>query len=240
MDIHNKPAVIAHRGASGYAPENTLAAFNKAVNMGADAVELDVQLTLDEQVVVIHDPTLDRTTDFTGNVCDFYLKDLQKADAGFWFSGEFRNEKIPTLQEVLDAVRGRLQLNIEIKDTEEHLTIVENVIRILKDNEFDHVFISSFSKEIIELVKEKNASLKTGYLFEFKLLKHVFEGDWEYLCASHTLVNEEFVRKARDAGKEVFAWTVNKPHEMDRMIGLGVDGIITNYPDILKKMLRQA
>ncbi len=240
MDIHNKPYIIAHRGASGYAPENTLAAFNRAVKMGADAVELDVQLTLDEQVVVIHDPTLERTTDFTGNVCDFYLKDLQKADAGSWFSEEFRNERIPTLQEVLDTAKGRLRLNIEIKDTEEHLTVVENVVRILKDNEFDQVVISSFSKDIIELVKEKNPSMETGYLFEFKLLKHVFEGNWDYLCSSHTLANEEFVRKAREAGKKVFVWTVNKPHEMNKMIGLGVDGIITNYPDILKKMQRQA
>jgi len=233
----NKTAVVAHRGASGFAPENTLAAFSKAINMGADYVELDVQFTLDEKVVVIHDPTLERTTNFVGNVSDFTLTELQKADAGSWFSEDFSNEKVPTLEQVLDLVSGRLQLNVEIKNREEYSTIVDKVIHILKKNLFHDVFISSFSRDIIELVKEIDQSIQTGYLFEHKLLKHIYEGNWEFLCASHLLVNREFFNKAREYGKRLFVWTVNKNHEMEKMIELGVDGIITNYPDILKKML---
>jgi len=233
----NKTAVVAHRGASGYAPENTLAAFSKAINMGADYVELDVQLTLDEKVVVIHDPTLERTTNFIGKVSDFTLAELTKADAGSWFSESFRNERIPTLKQVLDVVKGHLQLNIEIKNIDNNFTIVNKVIDILNEKKFQNVFISSFSRDVIELIKEIDPSIQTGYLFEYKLLKHVFEGNWEFLCASHLLVNREFFKKARDYGKRLFVWTVNKNHEMEKMIEVGVDGIITNYPDILKKML---
>ena len=138
----------------------------------------------------------------------------------------------------LDLVRGRMRLNIEIKNTEEHFTVVDNVLYILKKNSFHDVFISSFSRDIIELVKDIDASVKTGYLFDRKLLKNVFAGNWDYLCTVYSLVNEEFTKKGRDAGKKVYVWTVNSPLEMQKMIGLGVDGIITNYPGELLKLLQ--
>ncbi|MEE8523355.1 MAG: glycerophosphodiester phosphodiesterase family protein, partial [Thermoanaerobaculia bacterium] len=147
-----RPRVIAHRGFSGVAPENTLVAIRKAIDVGADMAEIDVLLSRDRHVVVIHDDTLDRTTDGKGPVEDLSLEELRRLDAGSWFSAEFAGERMPTLAEVLDLVRGRILLNVEIKS--EAVTreieggIVDRVLRLIAEREMgDQVILSSFEPE---------------------------------------------------------------------------------------------
>lgn len=231
--------VIAHRGASGYAPENTLASMKKAIEMKADMSELDVQETADGKMIILHDGSLKRTTGVDKNIWETNYADLKGLDAGSWFSEEYKGESIPTLQEVIDLVKGKMKLNIELKTNKHEKKLAERTLKIVEDNNFlDQVVFTSFKFAEADKVKELNPKAKVGYLFS-KLPKDVdvFTANIDVLSAKYKLVDAEFVKKAKANGKEVVVWTVNKPEDMKRMIELGVDAIITNYPDILRKII---
>ncbi len=231
--------VVAHRGASGYAPENTLSAMKKAMEMNAEMSELDVQETADGEIILLHDGTLKRTAGVDGNIWETNYADLKGLDVGSWFSEEYKNEPIPTMKEVIDLVKGKMKINIELKTNKHEKMLAERTLKIVEANNFlDQVVFTSFKFAEADKIRELNSKAKVGYIFS-KLPKDidVFTADVDLLSAKYKIVDAEFVRKAKENGKEVAVWTVNKPEDMKRMIELGVDAIITNYPDVLRKLL---
>lgn len=231
--------VVAHRGASGYAPENTLSAMEKAIEMNAEMSELDVQETADGEIIILHDGTLTRTSGVEKNIWETNYADLKGLDVGSWFSEEYKDEPIPTLQEVINLVKGKMKLNIELKTNKHEKMLAERTLRIVEANNFlDQVVFTSFKFAEADKIRELNPKAKIGYIFS-KLPKNfdVFSADVDLLSTKYKIVDAEFVKKAKENDKEVAVWTVNKPEDMRRMIELGVDAIITNYPDVLKKIL---
>lgn len=229
--------VVAHRGASRVAPENTLAAMKKAIAYGADYAECDVFQTKDGELVLIHDEEMERTTGEPGKVGDYTLAELKALDAGSWFKEEFRGELIPTLREAIQLVKGKMKLDIEIKVSGSSPKITEKVVDIILAEDLEGAcIVTSFEKSAIEKVKEIAPELITGFIFDEEHPPDIFDGNWDYVCSQRSIVDKEFVRKARQSGKKIWVWTVNDPEEMRRLITLGVDGIITDVPDILKEL----
>ncbi len=238
--------VIAHRGASGSVPENTLASFRKAINLGSDVIELDVRLSQDGQVVVIHDDALDRTVRRTGKVSELMLDQLKQLDAGSWFGSQFAGEQIPTLKEVLELAKGRARLDIELKAG--HLgryTVQDLADAALRDVEKlgmdEHVIFCSFSLEGIERIQEKSR-IPTALVYEKSWISP------EELTASRSVpvlscqkrfLNKDNVLQAHGKGTKVWAWTVDTQEEIQRFLDLGVDGIITNYPERVIEFLKK-
>ena len=232
--------VTAHRGASHVAPENTLAAMSAAVEAGAEFAELDVHLTRDGEVVLMHDGTLDRTTNGTGEIWDYTLDELRALDAGSWFSEEFGGEPVPTLREVIKFAMGRLKLNIEIKVSREEPDIAAAVVSVIRAEECGtNCMVTSFSRETVEEVKRIAPDIRTGFIFGRDYPDDVLDGDWEVLSCNHEVVDSAFVARAKASGKSVHVWTVNDRATMMRLIGLGVDGIITNRPALLREVIAE-
>jgi glycerophosphoryl diester phosphodiesterase len=232
--------VIAHRGASRAAPENTLSAMEKAIEFGADYAECDVFQTKDGEIVLFHDEEMERTTGQKGMIWDYTLAELKELEVGSWFSEEFRGEPIPTLREVIQLVKGKIKLNIEVKVSGNDPNIAQKVADIIRSESISkECLVTSFEKPVIEKVKEIAPELITGFIFDEEHPPDIFEGNWEYVCTKRNIVDEEFVQKAKQKGKKIFVWTVNYPAEMKKLIALGVDGIITDVPDILKEVLVQ-
>jgi len=240
----NKPLNIAHRGASALAPENTIAAFRKALEVGAGGLEFDVHFSKDAVPVIIHDEKLERTTNGHGLVQDLNLAELQELDAGSWFSTEFAGVSIPTLDQVLDEFHSSdLVLNIELKnDIISYPGIEEAVIkRVSKRKLEERVIISSFNHSSLETCRKINPALRTGILY----LTEIFE-PWNYArslgCYSvhpffFHLQNPEIVNGFREHKLPVYAWTVNEIVDMELMVAVGIEAIITDNPQDLKKIL---
>jgi len=231
--------ITGHRGASGHAPENTLSAMRVAIEMGAEFSELDVQETADGEIILLHDSSLKKTSGVDKNIWEVNYADIKGLDVGSWFSEDFKNEPIPTLQEVISLVKGKMKLNIELKANGHEKMLAERTLKVVMDNDFlDQVVFTSFKFDEIRKIRELNKDAKVGYIFG-KLPDDVdvFSEDVDVLSVNINTVDAAFVKKAKDAGKEVAVWTVNKPEDMQRMIEIGVDDIITNYPDVLRKIL---
>ncbi len=225
----------AHRGASGHAPENTLTAIRLAMEMGAEMCELDVQQTADDRLVVMHDDALDRTTNGKGNVWEMTLAELQQHDAGSWFDSRFAGEKLPALEEVIALVRGKMPLNIEAKIHGHERNVASLIVETLWRERFEgECIVTAFDHKIVDAIKTLAPALPVGYIFGWREFStEVFSGKVELLSAHYSLVDAAFLERARAAGKKVHVWTVNDQWLMRRMIEMGVDGIITNYPDRL-------
>ncbi|RMG19208.1 MAG: glycerophosphodiester phosphodiesterase [Bacteroidetes bacterium] len=244
--------VIAHRGASGYAPENTLAAVQKALDMGADMVEIDVHLSRDGEVVVIHDPTLERTTSGKGEVSNKTLTELRQLDAGLWFGEAFRGEKIPTLAEVLQLIDGKATLLIEIKKgtTGLYSGIEQKVIDQINAHQArSWSIIQSFEPEVVQNIHRLDTALELHKLITANLpvlpIHHDGRLHWtsafsyDYVDAINPHfqpLTRRFVNMAHKRGLKVFTYTVNEPSDMRAVRALGVDGIITNYPDLALRL----
>ena len=237
--------VIAHRGASEKFPENTLSAFRAAIDMGADSVELDVILSQDGTVVVIHDDSVDRTTDGSGNVADLTLAELKALDAGSWFGPEHAGERIPTLQEVMDLTKDRIRLDIELKGVSKTPTPLEGaVVKLIERNQIeDQVVVSSFNPLALFYLRRANSRIATALIYQEELGVHLRDR-WfapllhpDGLRPGRRMATEEHVKQLKDRGHEVVTWTVNDPDEMRKLIALGVDGIITNRPDVLRSIV---
>jgi glycerophosphoryl diester phosphodiesterase len=230
--------VVAHRGASRAAPENTLASMKKAVEFGADYAECDVFQTKDGEIVLFHDEEMERTTGKEGMIWDYTLAELKEMEVGSWFREEFRGEPIPTLHEVVQLVKGKIKLNIEIKISGSDPDIAQKVVDIIRSEGIEReCMVTSFEKPVIEKVKKIDPDLITGFIFDEEHPPDIFEGNWEYVCSKRNIVDEEFVQQAKQKGKKIFVWTVNYPAEMKKLIALGVDGIITDVPDVLREVL---
>jgi len=239
---------FAHRGASAAAPANTVAAFRLAAEMGADGIELDVQLSADGEVVVIHDFTVDGTTDGQGAVREMSLAQLKELDAGSHFDPAFAGERIPTLQEVFDAVGHRLLVNVECKRFPGRNRGLEaEVVRLIEDNNLLHsVFISSFNPLSLRKVKQLNSNILTALLY-MPNLPIFLRRAWltpiaphEFRHPHYSMVDERFMARMRQKGYRVNTWTVNEPEEMRRLLALDVDGIITARPDLLAEIMLES
>ena len=236
----DRPLIFAHRGASHEAPQNTLAAFLRAAELGADGIELDVQFSRDNELVVIHDFDLAATTDGQGPVRDRTLAQLKELDAGGWFGSAFVGQRIPTLQEVVDNVGQRLLLNIELKAVGlGDGGLAASVARLIESNDLvERVVVSSFNPLAIWRLKRLNPAIPIGLLYAPDLpwplrrpwMRHFIHP--QALHPHHSLVDEEYVAWARQRGYRVNTWTVDEPQEMRRLADLGVDMIISNRPDL--------
>ncbi len=233
---------VAHRGSSGEAPENTMASFQRAIAQGADIIETDAQLSKDKEIVLIHDETVERTTDGRGKVSQLTLKEIKSLDAGSWFEKEFSGEKIPTLSEALEVIRGRTKLNIELKG--KNLLLVPKVTNLLREKGFiKEAILSSFNYSFIEEAKRLEPRITTGLLFATSAQEKTSLNYWKWadlILPRYNLVSEDLVKKAHGKGRKVIAWTVDEPEEIKRLIGLGVDGIASNYPTLLTKVLTKS
>ena len=242
---HEHVLDIAHRGASAVAPPNTLAAFRKAVELGADGVEFDVHLSADSVPIVIHDFRVDDTTDGSERVADLTLAQLKQLDAGFTFDPSFAGERIPTLGEVLETVGSQLLLNIELKTTSlRDNGLEQEVIGLVEQHGLDdRVLLSSFNPFSLRRAKRIAPQLSVGLLYAPDLplpLRRAWLASLalhEARHPEHTMVDAQYMAWARRRGYRVNVWTVNDPGEMRRLIRLGVDGIITDVPDVLRSVL---
>jgi glycerophosphoryl diester phosphodiesterase len=238
---------IAHRGFSGAAPENTLAAFKRAMDVGSDMIELDVHLSKDGQVVVIHDDTLKRTTTGIGRVADFSLEELKQLDAGKWFGSRFFGEKIPTLKEVLDLTRNKIPIHIELKEGGlGRYTITDLADRSLEEVEkaglLDQVLFGSFSLSAVDRIREKHPRLPVVLIYNkpWELPQDATGGrPIPIVSSSGKVLNQANASKARQQGMKVFVWTLDQEEHMGQFLNVGVDGIITNHPDKLIKILQK-
>lgn len=241
------PLRIAHRGASGsgLAPENTLAAFERAIQIGVDAVELDVRSTRDGVIVVMHDPTVDRTTNREGPVDELTYAQLREASAGGWFGPQFEGERIPTLQEVLDLVRHRALAVVEIKSN----WIAEQVLRAAHEVDvMDQIVVQSFESETVRRVNAVDPSVPTALLVgnlptqPSRIRARRVAGDVLAVGANilnvwHAALTPPFFEEMRRRGVTVWTWTVDEETVLRDVIQMGVQGIITNVPDRLNGVL---
>lgn len=241
----NSPIVVAHRGASKDAPENTLAAFNKAIEMGADAVELDVQLSADGEAVIFHDFAVDRTTDGSGNVEDMTLAELRKLDAGSWFDPQFKGERIPTLKEAIELIDGRAKVFVELKtEAKGDFGLEKRVIEVVKETGSEHSTIMiSFNPISLIHARRRFSGVPIGLLYANDTPDFLRERKFAPLIHPQALLpgiemaTGDHVAKMLDRGHRVIVWTVNEPEQMERMISMGADGIITDTPDVALKLL---
>jgi glycerophosphoryl diester phosphodiesterase len=251
---------IAHRGASGTFPENTLSAFRAAIDAGADMCELDVQLTRDGAVVVIHDETVERTTDGTGEVVELTLEEIKRLDAGAKFkaknltpnplfsgprgkgdrsgSGVIEVERIPTLDEVFSVTSGKCGLNIELKAG----GVEHQVAQIMQArNAFSDSIVSSFDWEYLKKIQQLHFNIRVGLLAEEKpvdlmmnavaMRAHSINPRWD-------MVTADLCKAAHERGLMVYTWTVDADARMRALIECGVDGIMTNYPERLRTVIK--
>jgi glycerophosphoryl diester phosphodiesterase len=239
--------VIAHRGFSGAAPENTLAAFKRAMDLGVDMIELDVHLTKDGEVVVIHDDTLNRTTNGRGKVVDHTLNELKQFDAGSWFGSQFSGEKIPTLKEVLELARNRVVLHIELKEGGLGPYTVKDLAdrslqEVGKAGMLNHVLFGSFNRPALDRIKEENPGLPVALIYRkaWSTLQEVTGGTpVSVLSCRGTGLNQSNLSEAHRQGGKMFVWTLDTEEQMEHFLNMGVDGIITNHPDRLIRILQK-
>ena len=239
------PWIIAHRGFKKKYPENTLVAFQAAMDAGAPMIELDVTLSRDRKLVVIHDATLDRTTNGHGSVHDHTLEELKQLDAGSWFHSDFADERLPELAEVLDLVDGRVITNIEIKSDayEAHHpndAIEKQVVDLVKQKKaLDDVLISSFKADILRQISEIDDRPPLALISSDPADDHAIK-----LCQSlnafswhpdHRILTESQVKKMHAAGLKVFPYTVDTLEDYLKMTAMNVDGVITNDPVSVQK-----
>jgi glycerophosphoryl diester phosphodiesterase len=240
---------IAHRGASVDAPENTIAAFKKALTIGVDAIELDVRLTLDGEVVVIHDAALDRTTDLSGFVSQLTLEEIQQADAGSHLSKDYRDQKVPTLQQVLEVIPRNVKILLEVKCLEAALPSARVVLDMGRKSQV--VFIS-FIGEVLTELGLYDAGLQIGFLVDepFGARLDPVRNARDMLAKGRSLgtsmlgvhwkiASPEFIREVHRQGGRVWVWTVDDADEMVKLIEASIDGIASNYPDKLRALEKQ-
>ncbi len=217
---------VGHRGARAYEPENTLRSFGRAIELGVDAVELDVRRTADGEVVVVHDAKVDRVTDGRGLVGELTLEEIKG------FTAE-KGEKIPTLGEALDFLKGKVKVLIELKES----GIEEQVVDLIRERGMvESVIVVSFLEEALGRVRELDEGVATGliYVRYKKPVEAALELGAEYLLPLYRFTHSADVRKAHEAGLKVIVWTINTPEEVNEYMKKGVDGIATDKPDIFK------
>lgn len=239
------PLVIAHRGASGEAPENTGSAFLLAIEQQCDMIELDIQLTTDGQFIICHDEDVSRTTSGTGMIHELTLSELRQLDAGSWFGPSFAGERLLLLKELFEFIPPAISLNIEVKTPLNDLTQAQ-LIRLIREYHRTHTaVISSFDHKLLYRLKKAAPDIRIGLLYIGKLthplqLVRQFELEVHSLHPYYPLIDPEDIQALRASGLQTYAWTVNDPEAMQRLIDAQVSGIITDYPARMRELLRKA
>jgi glycerophosphoryl diester phosphodiesterase len=242
-----RPLIVAHRGSSGEAPENTVAAFKKAIEEGADMIELDVRLTKDFFLVVHHDQDVKRTTGGKGYIWDMTLEELRSLDAGSWFGPEFKGEGIPTLRRVMDLLPPHMTLNMEVKtdgEPRKYLAFEEACILAILEKHFENrVIVSSFDHSFIKRVHELYPSIKTGALYmpvrDIRKTPSTLAsnlGVSAFIC-SYVQLHKRHVDDAHKHKMFVAAYSVNKSDQLRKAVRFGVDAVVTDYPGRIREML---
>lgn len=232
-----KPVIYAHRGASGYAPENTMCSFKLAIEMGADGIETDIHLSKDGHLVLIHDEKVDRTTTSKGYIKDMTLAEIKKLDAGCKFNEKFKGEKIPTLIELIELTKNtNIILNIEIKNNKINYPGIEKrLIELIKKYKIEkRVIISSFNHNAIYKIKEIDCSLKTGILYSRNLkrpIRFAKNIKADAIHPKYKRISVKLMIKSKLSNIEVNTFTINTIKQIEKMFKYRVDGIITDYPD---------
>lgn len=235
------PWVIAHRGASGHAPENTLAAYQRAVELGATFIETDLQVTRDGQFVAMHDETLERTTNGCGEVQDCKLSELRNVDAGLWFDREFMGQRIPTLDEIFEFSRNRdvvfyLELKYAAVAGMDHALAAA----LRKAESMPRMIVISFDPATLAPLRRIDPSIMTGLLLEEVApdsIQAALDLGVRQLCPKSSCLSAKLVQEAHRADLQVVTWTVNSAVEMRSIIATGVDGIMTDFPDRLRAVI---
>jgi glycerophosphoryl diester phosphodiesterase len=240
------PLVIAHRGASAYAPENTMASFRLAVSQGADAIELDAKLTRDNVVVVLHDDTLDRTTNGQGAIHLHNHDEIRELDAGRFFSKQFSNERIPTLSEVFQELGESVLINVELTNYRTPFDRLPNlVVNLIREHQLEsNILLSSFNPLTLFRAHRLAPEIPLGLLLQpgtpavFVWTARVLLR-YDYLHPHMTLASRRLVSSMHDASKKVNVWTANNEGQIEKLIGMGVDGIISDNPDVALNVIKK-
>lgn len=239
--------VVGHRGAMGYRPENTLASYEHALELGADWIECDVHLSRDGVAVVMHDETVDRTTNGHGLVKDHTLEQLKQLDAGSWFSSNYAGERVLTLHELLEFARDRnTVLDIEIKNAPLYYDGIEDaVVKALEDTRMtDQAIVISFDHHAVGKIKQLEPRIATGVLYAGRPadgglgLARLVNAD--ALLPHYAYVTREDTAAAHAAGLSMAPWATSDPAILKQLIEAGVDAIGTNHPDVMRNVLREA
>lgn len=225
-----KCLVIGHRGASGIAPENTLKSFRIALEMGADMIELDIRQTLDGELVCIHDSELDRTTSGVGQIHKLTLEEIQQVDAG---SGE----QVPLLSDVLDFAKNKIMVNIELKVKDIEQLVVDMVTKRSMEQQ---ILVSSFFHESLRQVKEINPAIDTGVLVNKipeDVIDYCTQLNTDALNPLFFLLTHELAEELHRFGLKIFPWTVNDPKMVETLLEMSVDGIISDFPEMVVSIM---
>lgn len=239
----HSPLKIGHRGAAGYCPENTFASFKKAIDLGVDYLEIDVQMTKDGELVVIHDSTVNRTTNGKGKVKDYTLKEIQNLDAGSWFDWKFAGEQIPSLAEFFDEFAGKTGILLELKKPSLYPLIVEKTAEELIKRKLTtgdkQIIIQSFDRDSLKRFHELLPSIPIGILLKNAGVNIISNKDLRsftsyvtYVNPKITMVNKRLIKRIHHHGLKTIIWTVKKTNEVKKLKNLQVEGIITDFPDL--------
>jgi glycerophosphoryl diester phosphodiesterase len=224
-------SITAHRGASREAPENSLSAIRRAIELGADFAEIDVHMTADGVPIVVHDEDFQRLAGDPRRPGGMTLEQVRRLDIGSKFDRKFAGERVPTLEEAIDAARGRIKLNIELKPTAaDRAQLARAVAKLIRDKQFEKdCFVTSLDREAVAIAYRENGRLRTGAIVS-AAIGDVTRLEVDVLSVRTGLISDLLIDRAHTAGREVHAWTVDDPGEMGRLFDRGVDGIITNDP----------
>jgi glycerophosphoryl diester phosphodiesterase len=238
----DRPIIVAHRGASGYAPENTYAAFDLAVKMGADMIEMDIHPTSDGRLVVIHDDTVDRTTNGHGKVSEMPYEQIRELNAAARYIDR-DPEQVPLFSDVLSKYAGIIDLMVEVKHGSSIYAGVEKEVvnQVTAQKAFDYVEIISFDGEALKRIRKEASQIKLGIIFVGNMISFAdnYQGQVEALHGSWDFVSREQINYARQRNFFTFLWTANTEEEISICSSYEPDGIVTNFPDRAKQILER-
>jgi glycerophosphoryl diester phosphodiesterase len=239
IQFDNVVAVTAHRGSSRAAPENSMAAVLRAIDDGANFAEIDVQETADGVVVLFHDKDLRRMAGVNKGIWEVTHDEMSQLDIGSWFSAEFADTRVTTLEEAIEAVKGKMKLNIEMKFNGHDKQLAAEVARIVRDAGFeDQCVVTSLVYRGVQEIARLDEQLRRGLIVTAKL-GDATNLDVNLLAVNANTVTRDLITRAHRAGMEVHVWTVNEPAQMLTMIHLGVDNIMTDSPEVLVALLAE-
>lgn len=253
FEIFSQPLIIAHRGAMGHAPENTISAFLKAIELGANAIEIDLRQTKDGELVAFHDGSINRTTNGKGKFENFTFVELRNLDAGSWFNIIYKEEKIPTLQEIIDILSDSVLLIIELKgDNNSYPNIEENTVSLIKKNNIEkQTILKSFDYKVLKRLRVLAPNIPQIFVYALRIpiigvtigtglnFESIYSLDVEYLQPHRYFVTEEFVRKAEKKGYKIISWGVDSRSSIINALEIGVHGIETDYPERVLSIINE-
>jgi glycerophosphoryl diester phosphodiesterase len=236
--IFHETKVMAHRGASTETPENTMAAFQKAIDDMADYIELDVQLTSDGKVIVMHDSNAYRTTGVDENIANMTYKEVRRLDAGSWYSDEYKGEKVPGLREVLELAQGKIKLNIELKPADNGEELARKTVALIeKYNMENDCVITSFSSSALSAAKSCDENIRVGYILSAAYGDYYDMKDIDFFSVNAAFLSKRTIDAIHNSGKQVYAWTVNNKDSIKNLTNKGVDGVITDNPVLARETI---